>query len=716
MNDETIRLLFQIDTKDVQRADAAMAGLGKQAEATTYEFADCYEVIEKHTPKVVTSINQVLSATQQTTKAVQAMGQAEAMASTSFARASTGAAALARGGKDAANAWRNFAYVLDDVQYVGQNGMGLRPILNNIAQFSGKAFLAGLALDQLYRHYDAVAGLFGQGHTEKEAERMERLAKATERTGAETAALAQYQKREKNYDAIGGGSKAQTAAQGAFDEAVKEQGKADREGRDVLVDALFAARRKSGASNLTPDEREKVEQLERYRDGTLTDPFQRQQLLADHVRKGYVSAGVDPNSDGNSAAYVKDEIDKIAEGADARSRQLARNDLAGARTDPAQLAKVIAELRRNGMHDAATALDKATPEGQAREAQLKVIEAQQKENAERSKAWKEATDRENELAERYNRERREGIVTDATKGLGESGQRRILEAFTGPNATRNNARAQSIRDITSRMTAAGMDADDAAKLAPAVFLKLFRDLSEKVRERVMQRGESVAEASAAILRDMTEKAAKDSAAIDRAERQGRAVSGVQAEQSAATGRAGKLFAGTGLPERVQAELQAGIARQGNGAAGQVGKDVAARLAMILKSRGMGDREAALAARGMVADAGDAIGMQAGAQGALDGPTYMSREDAQAYRLNRRDSARMEALNRRDAARVDSLNRRDAHRGMVRVNPERLPTGADFSAEFPMMKPLDEAAKATRELTDQMREMAENGVKVYLPEG
>jgi hypothetical protein len=83
---------------------------------------------------------------------------------------------------------------------------GVRGISNNIPQIiaglgggaglAGAAMLAAVAVDQLGANWDKLSGFFGQSKVETEAERMERLAKATKLTADEARELAAGQERQ----------------------------------------------------------------------------------------------------------------------------------------------------------------------------------------------------------------------------------------------------------------------------------------------------------------------------------------------------------------------------------------------------------------------------------------------------------------------------------------------------------------------------------------
>jgi hypothetical protein len=85
---------------------------------------------------------------------------------------------------------------LDDLQYVGEQG--LRPIINNIMQMSPALGIAMIGFQLLWTHADKLSNLFAQGETKTEAERMKELGEKTEKTADEMERLSKYQRERKN--------------------------------------------------------------------------------------------------------------------------------------------------------------------------------------------------------------------------------------------------------------------------------------------------------------------------------------------------------------------------------------------------------------------------------------------------------------------------------------------------------------------------------------
>jgi hypothetical protein len=91
-------------------------------------------------------------------------------------------------------------YAADDAQY-GVAGLAnnIIPLLGAFGLGGGLAGVIGLASTaaiQLYKHSDQIASLFGQGATETEAQRMDRLAASTHRSADETKELNKHLERK----------------------------------------------------------------------------------------------------------------------------------------------------------------------------------------------------------------------------------------------------------------------------------------------------------------------------------------------------------------------------------------------------------------------------------------------------------------------------------------------------------------------------------------
>lgn len=129
---------------------------------------------------------------------------------------------------------------VEDAQY------GVAGVLNNIpsilesfsvpAKFVGGIQIAVVAAAQLYKHWDDLMGLFGQGKTESEASAMEKLAKNTEKTADEAERLARYQAVEKKVGELG--EKPKTEAEKRTEEMVTET--LQKIGPRKIVDSMLS--------------------------------------------------------------------------------------------------------------------------------------------------------------------------------------------------------------------------------------------------------------------------------------------------------------------------------------------------------------------------------------------------------------------------------------------------------------------------------------------
>lgn len=88
---------------------------------------------------------------------------------------------------------QRLGYAADDLQYVFQNGMGLRPIINNLMQASPLLGAVALAADLLYRNWDNIESLWAGTKAKTEAQLMEELGNKTNKTAEETKRLYEWE-------------------------------------------------------------------------------------------------------------------------------------------------------------------------------------------------------------------------------------------------------------------------------------------------------------------------------------------------------------------------------------------------------------------------------------------------------------------------------------------------------------------------------------------
>jgi hypothetical protein len=321
---------------------------------------------------------------------------------------------------------------------------------------------------QLVERSDSLAKLFGQGHTETEAERMERLAKATERTAAETAELNKHKRVQAAIEAGNAPSKEQKERTSAAEEAFAEHGPLDK------IAAQLATARGGGLNRLSAEEQKELAELER-KVGTAD-------------AQGRIAAGVSPLSGKELFTDRKvfdQRIDELRrKGAEAALKQ-AQKDLGEAATDPGRLKDLIGELeRRKGDPELIRALKEATPEGKAASQELDKFfadaDAKEKENLDKWKA---------------SQKKRAEVTKEAAKAL----EDRYLESLVG------EGQAVGAADIRAELEASGMSESAAGKIAEGVLKELHENFLKAVQDRALKEGITPEAAQEALLGDMLEK-------------------------------------------------------------------------------------------------------------------------------------------------------------------------------------------------------------------
>jgi len=142
-------------------------------------------------------------------------------------------------------------YAADDAQY-GMKGLAnnIQPLLMSLGLGAGLAGIIGIVVTAtvvLTEKWDRLMSAMGMGRAKTQAEEMDELAKATERTVEQTARLEDYQRRQAAADSLKGGRpKAQAEQEQATREAINEAG-----GLDRLTAGMTAVRSK-GLGGLNP--------------------------------------------------------------------------------------------------------------------------------------------------------------------------------------------------------------------------------------------------------------------------------------------------------------------------------------------------------------------------------------------------------------------------------------------------------------------------------
>jgi hypothetical protein len=208
------------------------------------------------------------------------------------------------------------ASAAEDLQY------GIKAVGNNIVYMTsmlgpwgGAVGLGVVGAIQLYEHWDSIAKLFGQGHTETEAERMERLAKATNRTAAETAELNKHKREEAAFEAAMPPTKAEAESSKAAVDVVRERG-----GPIDLARRLAAARAEAEGpeTGLDDADAKKLAELRRFMEAA--------------------------KAAGRPYGYVQPQIDELLAKGRATLGTRAESDIKKALADPAALERLIGEL------------------------------------------------------------------------------------------------------------------------------------------------------------------------------------------------------------------------------------------------------------------------------------------------------------------------------------------------------------------------------------
>jgi hypothetical protein len=218
---QTIDLTFRCDTAQVKQATqetkalsqavetyAVAAGNGVRSTKQLASAAGEYAVVEEKATSNArmfasqVDVNAVVMKrlTDECVRANVAIAMQGQTAATSIPKT---AAQLAAAKKEAGKFGNQLQIVgqgLDDLQYVGE--MGLRPVIGNLMQFSAYAGIAAIGINLVWNNWDKISTLWGEGHTKTEAERMEDLAKATEKTAWQAKELGKYQETKKAKEAI----------------------------------------------------------------------------------------------------------------------------------------------------------------------------------------------------------------------------------------------------------------------------------------------------------------------------------------------------------------------------------------------------------------------------------------------------------------------------------------------------------------------------------
>lgn len=320
-------------------------------------------------------------------------------------------------------------YVVDDVQY------GFQAIVNNLgplAQHIGVALgatgpqaaaaaagvqILGVAAYQAYKHWDELMEVMGTDRVLTEAEHMERLAKATEKSADEAERLRGYKERETEVKRQQGSQSKDEAA------ATKEARAAIDEDRDAVKRGLIQTRR--GMLSNRPEARKTADELAEMK----RQLQQQQREQASLIRNG-------DEADPQLADAIREQKRKIA----AKEKELenklnteADNYLAEAALNQNGRRQELANVMRQnpgafGPHGAAIQekLENATPE----KIKEKELEKRTKRIAKNHEEYTQRQIREQEHEDQeLARQRRENLkaAKDAIPGVEDRTKRRIRE-------------------------------------------------------------------------------------------------------------------------------------------------------------------------------------------------------------------------------------------------------------------------------------------------
>lgn len=340
-------------------------------------------------------------------------------------------AGVPRAGTSGGRALLEFSRAAEDAQY------GLHGVINNIpgllqalgtgAGLTGALSLATVGAMQLYNHWDDLVGLFREGETKSEAERMDELAKATARTVEQEKELARLRDKE-----------AARKRQGGAEPEVEEKreqgvGKAIDDNREALI---------SGIAATDPQLRARLDRAEEEAQGPLA--------RAARLRRGQREGRLGPEA----AAEIRlneREAEAIRARARAEVRGSAEDLLARAEAGPEGQAELEARIRANPKAFPANVLPRladATPEGQRAEEERKQREAIGKADVAAEKA------QEKEERGRRDEERRQRDQI----GKAELAADRKQEAFEKQKAEREAAETR--QDAETRFPEAKLLAED----------------------------------------------------------------------------------------------------------------------------------------------------------------------------------------------------------------------------------------------------------------
>ncbi len=330
--DEVIRLDIASDVSEGEMARQKLADVETQVDKLNPAFGRARDAAGRF----------VAGVGQDAAGARKSFDSMAASAVTATHSIDAGAKQMGSGFSLSTNKLQVFAQGLDDLQYVPEQG--LRPILNNLVQIHPVLGIVAIAAQVAYSHFNDLAGLWGAGHTETEADRMEALGKKTEKTADETARLAKH---EREREAIKLQETAPTDTESAQTKAVNE---AIVNAPVVKVDQAIREMHGPAIRNADPDAQEKSE---------LRQSITELEAQAKRVKATGDQERIDELPTAKLDAQ-KARLAKLDAALEKRVQDWVREYRGKVATDPGALRAFAADLRRTGkLPDLADKLEEA---------------------------------------------------------------------------------------------------------------------------------------------------------------------------------------------------------------------------------------------------------------------------------------------------------------------------------------------------------------------
>lgn len=366
------------------------------------------------------------------------------------------------------------AYVMDDVQY------GARALTNNVAAlassfggpYAGYIALAATGTFLLYNHWDKLQGVLTAGIplTKSEAERMDELGKATKRTAQETLELNELKEKQARIDATAGAiaEEIRDQKQGVLQAFSKSHGGKKIKGQ---LAGVLGSMGRGGDDQAEANLRAAEQEYKEYKEGW---------------KKQFGNAPMDATEKGIFEKRIAD-LKKVAEQKrNANLNKMADDILADAQEDPEKLKELIGYAKKHPKAFApgfAERLQRATPEGIAKEHQDKLDE-------EDRKSREAIADEKNQEVEKER--------TDQIKKHAES-LKSMYQELRGKGLDPNQA------NIAGSLAGAGVK--DAKFVAAEVLQLLKKQYEQDVRAKSLELGGvSTEEGAAALARENQIKA------------------------------------------------------------------------------------------------------------------------------------------------------------------------------------------------------------------